>query len=683
MWQAGLMTCNIPPLQGIHVTADQPYINREIAELEYHARLLDIALDSSRPLLSRIRFCGLFTNLTDEFFRVRIAGLHAKARQGDKDAAALAARLRQRFSELARTQSCLWHKSLVPELAAAGLVLTDYAGLSKDQKKAATGVFDREFFPILTPLAIGPAHPFPFISDLSVSLAVRLQPHGNSPQFARVKVPQTLPRFVPLDGNDGTCTFIRSENLIGAHLERLFPGRDIRDWHAFRVTRDADYDIEDIDIEDLRSEVESELHDRQFGDALRLEVEAATPPDVVSFLRSHLSLASSDVLPLDAPLGLRDLHELHSLHFPELKYPEHTPVQKTAFSTPEVFDTLREKDLLIHHPYETFESTTRAFIETAAEDPRVLSIKQTLYRTGDHSPIVEAMTRAAALGKQCVMLVELKARFDEEDNLHWATTLQKAGVHVVHGFVELKTHTKTAVVVRRDEDDVIRLYGHIATGNYNADTAKIYEDISLFTSEETLTDDLSHLFNLLTSGGNNLHPNRLLTAPTTLLPRLLELIHTQAHPGGRIILKVNHIAHQGIMDALVEAGKAGASIDLIVRTTPCLIPGIEGATDNIRVKSVVGHVLEHSRIYCFGEDPEPGAFLIGSADLMDANLTRRVDTLVPIEDPHHRDYLRTVLDELLADETWSWTLGPDASWTKTPGTRDAQDRLLQAAINRA
>jgi len=513
---------------------------------------------------------------------------------------------------------------------------------------------------------------------------VRLDPADGGPSFARVKVPPLLDRYLVV-ADDGTQTsLIRIEEVVGAHIDRLFPGRRVIDWHLFRVTRNAGYAVGGVDVEDLMETIASEIKERRFGRAVRLEVARDMPVNVRSMLQDQLDLDDDEVVVTSGPLDLGAVGELYDLDRPDLKRPGWRPLDLAAFrGTSDIFATLRERDLLVHHPYESFATSTQKFIESAVADPRVLAIKQTLYRTSGDSPVVHAMIRAAAEGKQAVVLVELKARFDEEANIGWARKLEEAGVHVVYGFVELKTHTKTALVVREDEDGRIRRYGHIATGNYNPKTARFYEDIGLFTADEVLTADLGQLFNMLTGHSRNLRPKKLLIAPTTLRPRLTELIESQTHPDGRIFMKANHLAHHDIIDALYAASTAGASIDLVLRTTCCLRPGIPGLSDNIRVKSVVGPFLEHSRIYRFGEDPEPGAYLIGSADLMSRNLDNRVEAVTPVDQADLRVQLDTIVDQLLADEALSWDLHPDGTWSRTPGDHNVQEELAAAAIARS
>ncbi len=673
---------------------DEPrYFDRQASELAYQARVLAMAADERQPLLDRVRFCAFFTTLTDEFFRVRVAGLtdqlaaglDTRSRGGRPPGEEIDA-LRERFRTLARTQRSLWEDDLRPALADAGIRVVDWGDLTTDEQADLTDEFDRRIFPVLTPLAVGPAHPFPFISDLSLSIGVLLD--GDGPAFARVKVPGQLDRLLHVTAGDGNDDrFVWVEEVIGAHLDRLFPGRTPRACHPFRVTRNADYDVEDVEVDDLLETVASEIQERRFGRALRLEVDTDMPSDLRDWLTDELGLHDEDVYVADGPLDLGALDELHDLDRPDLRHPPHPPVDLPGFNDDDLFAVLRERDVLVQHPYESFATSTLRFLERAAVDPQVLAIKQTLYRTSGDSPVVEAIIRAADEGKQVVVLVELKARFDEEANIEWARELEEAGVHVVFGFVDLKTHTKTLLVVREDGDGVIRRYGHVATGNYNPSTARAYEDLGLFTADEAITDDLGHLFNMLTGQSRDLEPAHLLVAPTTLRPRLLELIASQAHDGGRITIKVNHLSHVEVIEALYDAAAAGARVDLVVRTICCLRPCVPGLSEGIHVRSIVGSVLEHSRIYRFGDDPDVGAYLIGSADLMPRNLDNRVEAVVPVEDPALRTRLDEVLDELLADEALSWTLAGDGTWTRVapddPAPRNVQERLARAAVERA
>jgi len=654
-----------------HPFGDERFLDRQASELAYHARVLAKARDAERPLLDRVRFAAIFTDLTDEFFRVRVAGLKEQRRAGirqtsrtGKTPAQQIQVLHERFRDLVKEQRRILDDELLPELASYGIRIVAWEHLEEAEHRELDEIFDREIYPVLTPLAVGPAHPFPFISDLSLSIGVILDDDGVS-SFARVKVPQLLERFVQLE-RENERVMIPIEEVIGAHLGRLFPGRRVDSWHTFRVTRNADYEVEDVDVADLLDAVANEIIGRRFGRVVRLQLDDNVPEHIAQELMDALEVTRDDVYVQPRPLALNALSEVAGLDRPELSTPRWTPVDVLELGRDDIFATLRQREVLVHHPYDAFASSTLRFVDQAAKDPRVLAIKQTLYRTSGDSPIVKALIRAAESGKQVVALVELKARFDEEANIAWAEQLEEAGVHVVYGFVELKTHTKTLLIVRRDEDGVLRRYGHIATGNYNPATAKFYEDVGLFTGDGSLTRDLGQLFNMLTGHSRTADFERLLVAPVTLLDRKLELIRSQAHPGGRIVVKVNNLSHNGIIDALYEASQAGAEIDLIVRTICCLRPGVPGLSENIRVRSIVGDFLEHSRIYRFGEAPAPGAYLIGSADWMTRNLENRVEAVAPVDEAQLRERLDDVLDSCLKDDVLAWQLGPDGTWSKIP-----------------
>lgn len=662
-----------------------PYLDRQASELEYHARVLALARDTDRPLLDRLRSLQFFTTLTDEFFRVRLAdvverdraGVTERSRAGHTPSEELAL-LRQRYAELADEQRRTWTTDLQPALAKAGVHLRRWGELDEEQQAVAARVFEEKIFPILTPLAVGPAHPFPFISDLSLSLGVVLAERPGEPWFVRIKVPALLDRLVAVTDTEDEDVFVPVEDVIGAHLSRLVPGREVLGWHTFRVTRNADYDVEAG--EDLRDAVTSEIFERRFGRIVRLELDEHVPDHVRDMLCEALEIPRRATHEVDSPLDLSLVKQLTAVDRPDLRGSRWRPVEVPGFSK-DVFAKMRQGDILVHHPYESFAGTTQRFIEQAASDPKVLAIKMTLYRTSGDSPIVHALIRAAKAGKQVVALIELKARFDEEANIRWSRQLEEAGVHVVYGFVELKTHTKTVLVVRQDTDQ-IRRYAHIATGNYNPATATVYEDIGLFTADPAITSDFGELFNMLTGHSRRLATSRILVAPTNLTTRVIELIEQQARPGGRIVIKVNGITHAGVIDALEAASQAGASIDLIIRSISCLRPGVPGLSDGIRVRSKVGGFLEHSRVYKFGDDPLPGGYLVGSADLMTRNLENRVESMVPVDGEGLRERLDEMLDLLLQDDVSSWTLSPDGSWQRVPTTEgiDAQAILRERAL---
>ncbi|WP_420451288.1 polyphosphate kinase 1 [Ilumatobacter sp.] len=666
-------------------------IGREESELEYQARVLERAGRRELPVLERIRFLAIFTTLSDEMFRVRVAALGRTADDEPAAGAPAAATpgeratsprppservraLLARFGELATRQREIFADEVEPDLAEAGIHLRSWSELHDDHRAHLSAEFVREIEPILTPLAVGPAHPFPFISDLSVSIGAILD-DGYESRFGRVKVPASVARFRVVTTDDDEIVVVPVEEVIGAHLDGIFPGRSVREWGSFRVTRDADYEVDDDEVEDLLDAIASELAVRRFQDAVRLEIDHDVSDQMRSLLVDELGLATEACFRRHRPIGLGDLWELHALDRPDLKDPVPTPAVPRALAnggdgtlrraggSSEVFDVIRAGDVLVQHPYESFGASTQRFLHDAAEDDAVQAIKQTLYRTSGDSPIAASLMRAVELGKQVAVLVELKARFDEEANIRWAEQMESRGVHVVYGFVDIKTHTKTALVVRADPDGEIRRYGHIGTGNYNPDTALHYEDLGLLTADPVLTADLAELFNMLTSHSRDGTFQRLLVAPVNLLGTVLELIEAQAHPGGRIVIKVNNLTHVGVIEALCAASQAGCEIDLVVRSTCRLRPGVPGVSEGIRVRSIVGPVLEHSRILRFGAPGYDQRYYIGSADLMDRNLENRVEAVAPIDDPDLRARLDDVLERCLADTELAWTLGADGRWT--------------------
>jgi polyphosphate kinase len=656
-----------------------PLFDREASELEYHARVLARAADQGLPLLERVRFLAIFTRLTDEFYRVRVATL---AEDGGADD--LVASLHRRFRDLLADQRSLLVDELLPALADEGLRLLAWSDLGEAARAELSRDFERRIKPVLTPLAVGPAHPFPFISDLSLSIGVTLS-DGRGPGFGRLKVPPALGRFLSVDDADGTA-LVAIEEVIAGHVDEVFPGREVTGWHTFRVTRNADYEVDRIGVEDLLEVVAAEVVDRRFGRAVRLEVDTETPNEVCRMLIRELDLGEIAVFHQPRPLDLGALNDLYGLGGEDLRAPAWEPVTPENFDVPDLFAMIRNDDALVHVPYESFAATTQRFIELAADDPNVLALKQTLYRTSEDSEIVRALIRAAEAGKQVTALVELKARFDEKANIAWAEELESAGVHVVFGFVDLKTHSKTALVVRAEEDGQIRRYGHIATGNYNPSTAGSYEDLGLFTADPVLTEDLAELFNMLTTNSREAGFKELLVAPVGLADRLAQLIDEQASPGGRITIKVNHLSHEPTIERLYAASQQGAEIDLIVRSICRLRPGVPGLSERIRVRSIVGRFLEHSRIYRFGDRSGDATYLLGSADLMPRNLEHRVEAVVPVTVPALRQRLDTILDLCLQDTELAWELDPDGAWRRTGSDGDRlnlQETLSQEARERA
>ncbi|MCZ7535991.1 MAG: polyphosphate kinase 1 [Acidimicrobiia bacterium] len=591
--------------------------------------------------------------------------------------------MRDRAEELVARQAAVFTKEVVPCLEEAGIRFVAWSDLDDDDKAHVSEVFEEQIFSVLTPLAVDPAHPFPYISNLSLNLAVAVRNASTGEErFARVKVPPVLPRFVAMPDGE---RFVPLEQVIAAHLGSLFPGMEILTHHPFRVTRDADIELSD-ESEDLLAAMESVLRQRsRFGLEIRLEVDATMPSPVLELLCRELELSASDVYVIDGPLDLGGLWDIYALLRPELKYASwagRTP-PRLAAEDADFFRALHAGDIFVHHPYDSFANTVEAFTAQAAADPNVLAIKQTLYRTGgDEEGIVRSLVKAAQDGKQVVALVELKARFDEQANIERARILEEAGVHVVYGFVGLKTHGKTLLVVRQ-EPDGLRRYCHLGTGNYNPKTATTYEDVGVLSADPELGADLTELFNHLTGYSHQADYRRIIVAPTQLRPAFNDLIAGQAHPGGRITMKMNSLVDQATIDALYAASTAGAEIDLVVRGICCARPGLRGVSERIRVRSILGRYLEHSRIFRFGE-PGAAVYLIGSADLMPRNLDRRVEVALRITDPRIQSRLDEILAVNLADDVLAWTLAPDGIWNKAPtveGT-DTHARLQELALAR-
>ena len=670
------------------------FINRELSFLDYTARVLALADDEKQPTLERAKFLAILAEHLDQFFQVRVAALKEQVAAGVVPAAPdgmtpseQLREIRERIEVLVKRMSSTFVNDVAPALAAVGIVLSDWESLDEDDREFLVKVFKERIFPVLTPLAVDPGHPFPYISNLSLNLAVNVtDPSTGERRFARLKVPPLLPRFVVTPDGE---RFVPLEQVIAAHLDLLFPGMDIESHHTFRVTRNADLTLEEEEADDLLSAIEIELHRRRFGQAVRLEIDSRMSDEVRQLLMRELELGPEDVYVLECPLDLGGLWSVHELDRPELKDDLWVGVTQSRLVDVEggavdMFAALRDQEVLVHHPYDSFATSVEAFIEQASSDPQVLAIKQTLYRTSGDSPIVKALIRAAELGKQVAVLVELKARFDEQANIGWAKALEDAGVHVVYGLVGLKTHTKTALVVR-DEGDCVRRYCHVGTGNYNPKTARLYEDLGLLTVDPDVGADLTDLFNYLTGYSRQTGFRKLLVAPVTLRPKVLELIRAERERGekGRIILKMNNLVDASVIDALYEASSAGVQIDLIVRSICCLRPGAPGRSENIRVRSIVGRFLEHSRIFAFGP-PEDRRFFIGSADLMPRNLDRRVEAVVPVDQPELQARLQEILDVNLADDSLAWRLSADGSWDTVPTEEgvNAHLRLQRLAFER-
>ncbi|HVB92289.1 MAG TPA: polyphosphate kinase 1 [Acidimicrobiales bacterium] len=693
-----------PSYQQIEAFGHQRFTNREQSRLDFAARLLDLAEDDGVPLLERTKFLAIFSELLDEFYQVRVAALEDQVAAGVRTRSVDGLRpgeqlklIRTWVADLVTRQDGIFLHHIVPDLAAAGVRLSDWSTLDDDDRVHLVDVFQRQIFPVLTPLAVDPGHPFPYISNLSLNLVVEVQdPSTGERRIARVKVPPVLPRFVVMPDGE---RFVPLEQVIAAHLDSLFPGMTVGHHHAFRVTRDADLALEEDEADDLLVAIELELRRRRFGRALRLEVGADMDADIIELLASELEVAPDGVFRVEAPLDLSGLWGVYALDRPDLHGETWTPMTPphlaTAANQPtEFFAMLRARDVLVHHPYDSFATSVEAFVAQAAVDPAVLGIKQTLYRTGGDSPIVASLIQAAENGKQVAAIVELKARFDEEANIGWARALEEAGVHVVYGIVGLKTHSKTALVLRR-EDEGVRHYCHVGTGNYNSKTARTYEDIGLLTADREIGADVGELFNYLTGFSRHADYRQILVSPVSVRRRILAMIEEQtaAGPHGRIVFKLNGLTDAAMIDALYRASGGGVQIDLAVRGLCRLRPGIPELSENIRVRSIVGSFLEHSRIYRFGgapADPAAGPGLplkiyIGSADLMGRNLDRRVEVLVPVHDLELQARLFEVLDLVFSDDTNAWALGSDRRWRRVENVHgiSSQKRLKELAIERA
>ncbi len=673
--------------------------NREASWLEFNRRLLEEAINQSQPLLERVKFMSIFSSNLDEFFMIRVSGLKEQIDEGVTDLSldgltpvAQLKLINERIRPMLGQQVACFKDDLLPALSSHGIVITPYRALSDRERRTLGTYFRENVFPVLTPQAVDPSHPFPYISNLSLNLGVMIEPNGDAdstsndgpPRFARVKVPPLVPRLVPIGGGQNT-EFLFLEELIAANIDVLFPGMRPTEMHPFRVTRDADIEIREDEANDLLQAVERELRKRRFGTAVRLEVAASMPGEMVRYLASSLRLNADDVYTIDGPLNMPDLMALYKLDQASLKDKPLVPAVAPAFRTEEpMFDVIKRHDVLVHHPYNSFASVVD-FITTAANDPDVMAIKMTLYRTGPDSPVVKALMEASEKGKQVAVLVELKARFDEESNIEWARRLERVGVHVVYGLIGLKTHCKLALVVRR-EGDSLRRYMHVGTGNYNPTTARIYTDIGLFTADEHFGADATELFNYLTGYSKQIEYRRLLVAPVNLRDRVAALIEREIehHRNGRparIIAKINSLTDTKLVRVLYEASQSGVPIDLLVRGVCALRPGVPGLSDTITVTSIVGRFLEHSRIFYFLNGGEEDVY-IGSADWMQRNLDRRVELLAPIEDPKLRKHLKEeVLDVCLRDNVKARRLQPDGSYEPlrvSPGedTVDSQSHLI-------
>ncbi len=672
------------------------FLDRELSWIAFNARVLELAQDASIPLLERVRYMSIVASNLDEFFMVRVAGLKRRIAAGVAVPSAsglnprdvLAHSLAESHALMAR-QAETFVAEMVPTLASEGIALLRWSDLSEDEQKHLSEIYRDRVFPVLTPLAVDPAHPFPYISGLSLNLALVMRnPETGKDHFARVKVPPIIDRW--MEATPGR--FVPLEDVIAAHLDLLFPGMEVVAHHVFRVTRNEDLEVEEDDAENLLKALEQELLRRRFGPPVRLEVDESIDPGVLELLVSELDISDDEVFHLQGQLDLRSLSQVADLDRPELRYQpfiagthEHLAEVETA-SPADLFGTLSKRDVLLHHPYDSFATSVQRFIEQAAADPHVLAIKQTLYRTSGDSPIIDSLVDAARAGKQVLVLVEIKARFDEQANIRWARKLERAGCHVVYGLVGLKTHCKLALVVR-DEPDGLRRYAHIGTGNYNPRTARQYEDLGLLTADPDIASDLTVLFNNLSGFAQQTSSyRRLLAAPVGLRGGLLERVereigHARAGRKGELRFKVNALVDETVIDKLYEASQAGVRVDLVVRGICALRPGVPGLSENIQVRSVLGRFLEHSRVYWFGGGGTPEAW-IGSADLMHRNLDRRVEVLVRVPAAEHVAELGELLALMADDDTSSWHLRPDGRWERHPGDVDVQTELINRAKRR-
>jgi len=681
-------------LAAVEKYADR-FLDRELSWLNFNQRVLELAEDPSIPLLERVRFLAIFSSNLDEFFMVRVAGLKRRIAAGVAVRSASGALPGQVLEgiwagtrALMERHSTVFREQIVPSLKAEGIELVRWDELDREEQKQCKRLFKERVFPVLTPLAVDPAHPFPYISGLSLNLAVVVRnPKTDKEHFARVKVPPIFHRFVPL----GNQRFVPLEDVIAEHLKRLFPGMEVLQAHTFRVTRNEDLEVEEDDAENLLAALEKELLRRKFGPPVRLEVESSIDEGVLDLLVNELGITRDEVFQLPGPLDLTGLHDIADLDRADLKYdaflpsthPLLAPVESA--SPVDVFKAVRRNDVLLHHPYDSFSTSVQRFIEQAAADPHVLAIKQTLYRTSGDSPIIDALIDAAEAGKQVLVLVEIKARFDESNNIRWARKLEQAGVHVVYGLVGLKTHCKLAMVVR-DEPEGIKRYTHIGTGNYNSKTARLYEDYGLLTTDSTIGEDVAHLFNNLSGYSRNASYDQLLVAPDSVRHGLVEQIHREIanHQDGqpaRIRIKANSVVDEAVIDSLYLASQAGVPVQLLVRGICALRPGVPGLSETIEVRSILGRFLEHSRVFWFENAGEPVVW-IGSADMMHRNLDRRVEVLVKLPSEVLVERVGALLDLGFGPETAAWLLDSEGNWNHNGQALHLQEKLIERQVRR-
>jgi polyphosphate kinase len=677
--------------------APELYDNRELSWVQFNERVLELAEDESTPLLERVRFLATYVSNLDEFFMVRVAGLHDQVEAGidargpdGLSARETIERISERNAELTRRHSLAWEEDVRAVLADEGIRVVDVSECSGVELESIDRLFSEQIFPVLTPLAVGPGRPFPYISNLSLSIGVFVRdPDSGLETFARVKVPkEVLPRFVPI----GDETFISLESVIARHLDQLFPGMEILRHDFFRVTRDADFTVSD-EADDLLRAVEDELRRRRFGEVVRLEIASTMDPEMRDYLIEQLAIENAQVVDVEGMLDLEDLWSIYDIDgHRDLRDEPWTPVVPPPFADtddgkPDVMAAMRSEDLLVHHPYDSFAGSVERFVMQAVKDPDVLAIKITVYRTSDDSELVPGLIEALERGKQAVCLVELKARFDERRNIGWARSLEEAGAHVVHGLPGLKTHTKALLVVRR-EGSGVRHYVHIGTGNYHAKTARLYEDFGLFTTDRELGADVAELFNSLTGAARSPEYRKAIVAPNHMRNWLLDQVQQtieakEAGEEARIVMKMNALVDARCIRALYEASAAGVQVDLAIRGICCLRPGVPDVSENINVVSVVGRFLEHARIYGFHRGDERH-YWIGSADLMPRNLDTRVELLSPVTSERLRKELEDTLERNLADDTFAWELDAEGAWTRrTGGTRSAHKELMERALERA
>ena len=677
--------------------ADHRFFARQLSDLDFNDRLLDLVADPHVPLLERVKFLILFSERIDEFFQVQVAGLRRQVVAGIKSLALngatpdqLLTDVRDWLERMVRRQEALLLEDVSPALKSQGIELCDWDTLDGGDQAYLHEVFERLILPVVTPLTVDPSHPFPYISNLSLNVGVDVRNRSDeTSRFARVKVPPNVSRLLPLPGGD---RFIPLEQTLVAFVDELFPGMDVGEPCIFRVTRDADLALDDDAADDLLLALQEELRRRRFLPVVRLEIDSRTSEAPVERLTEELGLGPDDVYRFAGPLGLDCLWAIHGLDRPELHDEPWTPLVPAPFTSVEreegssIFSVIARQDVLVHHPYDSFSASVEELINEAADDHNVLAVKQCLYRTSGDSPVVAALVRAAEHGKQVAVLVEVTARFDEEANIGWARALEEAGAHVIYGLMGLKTHAKTTLVVRQ-EGEAVRLYCHVGTGNYNPKTARMYEDLGVLSSRPALGADVTRFFNYITGFSQPPRYQELVTSPGGIRDRVVDCIDEQAMagPDGRIVIKVNGLDDVAVIDALYRASQAGVPIDLIIRGICCLRPGVPELSETISVRSIVGRFLEHSRILKFGGGPNgPATYYIGSADLRRRNLDRRVEAMIPVADPDAVDQLEQILQLNLADDTQSWGLGSDGRWSRIPSVvgMSAQVALQVAALQR-